>query len=156
MLAGPDYWLYLFGGWLLHHGVRRVHLLMCRAWCLSTPAEEASGVPSTVVRACALSCQAQSCASQAQLLLQLLDPRQVSAIPCQSLQKWCALESPLAECKQVLQAMNIPHNTSYIKDLLMSMVGTGVPQGGWTHPCRSKHGSGCTVCGSSGHNCAQR
>ncbi|CAL5220764.1 g2828 [Coccomyxa viridis] len=53
------------------------HLAECRAWCLSTPAAETQGVPATVARACALTCQGQSSANQGQLLIQLLDPRQV-------------------------------------------------------------------------------
>ena len=59
----------------------RAQALACRAWCLSTAAAETFGVPSTVARACALTCHAQSPASQGQLLLQLLNHRQVYAAP---------------------------------------------------------------------------
>lgn len=54
---------------------RLLTLALRRAWCLSKPFAETYGVPSAVARASALS--SQTSASQAQLLLQLLDARQV-------------------------------------------------------------------------------
>ena len=63
---------YQYDAWLL---------AVCRAWCLSSTNPDKHGVPASVARASALSSgSGQASASQGQLLLQLLDARQVASL----------------------------------------------------------------------------